>query len=105
MTVYDQGTNDVVAIAEGMPQKTMFKQLLDMGLDYKVYYQDVPAVLQFKDMRHKEARERYAKYEALFTDLESGDIPEFTWIEPGMCTLRSLALLLFCFVCFVFCFF
>lgn len=67
-----------------MPQKTMFKQLLDMGLDYRVYYQDIPSVLQFKDMRHKEARTKYHKYEELFTDLEAGSMPEFTWIEPGM---------------------
>ena len=77
------GTNDDATIVKGMPQKTMFKQLLDMGLDYRVYYQDVPSVLQFKDMRHKEARTKYAKYEQLFDDLETGVFPEFTWVEPA----------------------
>lgn len=77
------GTNDEKTIALGMPQKTMFKQLLDMGLDYRVYHQDIPTVLQFKDMRRKVAREKYAKYEQLFTDLDSGSFPEFTWIEPA----------------------
>jgi phospholipase C len=78
------GTNDDKTIAKGMPQKTMFKQLLDMGLDYRVYYQDVPTVLQFKDMRHKEARQKYAKYDQFFADVQSGEpFPEFTWIEPA----------------------
>lgn len=77
------GTNDEVTIAKGMPQKTMFKQLLDMGLDYKVYYQDVPSVLQFKDMRRKEARTKYAKYDQFFADIKSGIFPEFSWVEPA----------------------
>ena len=33
------GTNDYQRIVFGLPQKTMFKQLLEMGLDYRVYYQ------------------------------------------------------------------
>jgi phospholipase C len=58
------GTNDELTIAKGMPQKTMFRQLVEMGHDYSVYYSDIPTVLMFKDMRHKEARgnpiDRYA---------------------------------------------
>lgn len=76
------GTNDVETIIRGMPQKTMFTQLLEMGLDYRVYFQEIPAVLQFKDMRHKEARQRYSRYENIFTDLSDGNMPEFTWVEP-----------------------
>jgi phospholipase C len=46
------GTNDDLRIAFGFPQKSMYKQLRDMGLDYRVYYQGMqaymyPCTLQF----------------------------------------------------------
>jgi phospholipase C len=82
-TSHGMGTNDELTIAKGLPQKTMFRQLLEMGLDYRVYYQDVPSLLQFKDMRHRDARPRYHRYEQLLTDLKNGDMPDFTWVEPA----------------------
>lgn len=82
-TSHGMGTNDEATIIKGLPQTTMFRQLLEMGLDYRVYYQDVPSVLQFKDMRHKEARTKYRVLDQLFVDLKTGEIPEFTWVEPG----------------------
>jgi phospholipase C len=82
-TSHGMGTNDELTIAKGLPQKTMFRQLLEMGLDYRVYYQDIPSLLQFKDMRHKDARPRYHKYEQLLTDLKNGDMPQFSWVEPA----------------------
>jgi len=82
-TSHGMGTNDDKTIAKGLPQKTMFKQLLDMGLDYRVYFKDVPAVVQHKDMRRKEARDRYRLFDKFYEDLDAGAIPEFTWLEPG----------------------
>ena len=38
------GTNDEVEIVKGWPQKTMFRQLREMGLDYRVYYQGMCGV-------------------------------------------------------------
>ena len=37
-TSHGMGTNDDETMAKGLPQKTMFQQLLDMGLDYRVLY-------------------------------------------------------------------
>lgn len=82
-TSHGMGTNDEVTIAKGLPQKTMFRQLQEMGLDYAVYYQDVPSVLQFKDMRHRDARPRYHAISELYTDVATGNIPEFVWVEPA----------------------
>lgn len=82
-TSHGMGTNDEVEIAKGYPQKTMFRQLQEMGLDYKVYFQDVPSVLQFKDMRHRDARPNYSPYTNIFDDLAAGNMPAFTWIEPA----------------------
>ncbi|CAE7356411.1 NPC1, partial [Symbiodinium microadriaticum] len=85
-TSHGMGTNDAVSIAKGYPQKTMFRQLTEMGLDYRVYFQDVPSVLQFKEMRRKEARSKYRWMDSLFEDLKTGDLPEFTWLEPAYFT-------------------
>jgi phospholipase C len=82
-TSHGMGTNDELTIAKGLPQKTMFRQLLEMGLDYRVYFQQVPTLVQFKDMRHKDARPKYHKYEQLLADLQSGDMPPFSWVEPS----------------------
>jgi len=77
------GTNDVEVIARGMPQKTMFKQMREMGLDYRVYFQDIPHVLMFDDMREPEALQKYRLLDSLYSDLEEGNLPEFVWIEPA----------------------
>lgn len=77
------GTNDEKTIALGMSQKTVFRQLQEMGRDYRVYWSDVPSVLMFKDMRHRDARPKYRQLNDLFVDLAAGDMPEFTWVEPA----------------------
>jgi phospholipase C len=89
-TSHGMGVNDEIVIAKGMPQKTMFRQLLEMGLDYRVYFQLVPAVLMFKDMRHKDARSRYRGFSKFIEDAAAGDLPEFTWIEPSYYTVGSI---------------
>jgi phospholipase C len=82
-TSHGMGTNDEKTIALGLPQKTMFKQLVDMGLDIRVYFQIAPSVLMFKDMRHKDIRGKYKPFPKLYEDLKTGDIPQFTWLEPN----------------------
>jgi phospholipase C len=76
------GTNDVNKMIRGFPQKTMFKQLEEMGLDYRVYFELIPSVLEFKDMRRKEARASYRVLKTLFSDLAAGDLPQYSWVEP-----------------------
>eukprot|EP00602_Paraphysomonas_sp_CaronLab_P013808 CAMPEP_0185042110 /NCGR_PEP_ID=MMETSP1103-20130426/42154_1 /TAXON_ID=36769 /ORGANISM="Paraphysomonas bandaiensis, Strain Caron Lab Isolate" /LENGTH=580 /DNA_ID=CAMNT_0027582119 /DNA_START=43 /DNA_END=1786 /DNA_ORIENTATION=- len=85
-TSHGMGTNDDETMAKGLPQKTMFQQLLDMGLDYRVYVKQIATVAQFKDMRQKEALKRYRFLNKLYEDLETGDIPEFVWVEPAYFT-------------------
>jgi phospholipase C len=77
------GVNDPVTIAKGMPQETMFRQLQRMGLDYRVYWSDLPAVMMFKDVRHRDARPKFKLLDKFFDDVAAGDLPDFTWIEPA----------------------
>ena len=71
-TSHGMGTNDKLTIAKGLPQKTMFKQLVDMGHDVRVYFQTVPTVLMFKDMRRKDIRGNYHTLPKLYEDLAKG---------------------------------
>lgn len=71
-TSHGMGTNDPITIAKGMPQETMFKQLINMGHDIRVYFQIVPTVLMFKDMRRKEVRGNYHLLSKLYEDLANG---------------------------------
>jgi len=82
-TSHGMGTNDAVQMVKGLPQKTMFRQLTEMGLEYRVYYELVPAVLQFKDMRHKDARPKYHRMSDFFEHVASGDLPQYSWLEPN----------------------
>ena len=74
-----------------MPQKTMFRQLEEMGLDYKIYFGQVPAAVIFKDLRHKDARPRYRRLEKLYEDLASGDLAEYSWVEPSYFDVPELS--------------
>ena len=71
-TSHGMGTNDEKTIAKGLPQETMFKQLVDMGHDIRVYFQLVPSVLMFKDMRRQDIRGNYHRFEQVFEDLANG---------------------------------
>lgn len=81
-TSHGMGVNDVETIVKGMPQGTFFGQLRDMGLDYRVYFELIPTVLQFKEMRRKDARERYFGMKQFFQDVSDNNLPEVTWLEP-----------------------
>mmetsp|Transcript_24778 Transcript_24778/g.46596 ORF Transcript_24778/g.46596 Transcript_24778/m.46596 type:complete len:504 (-) Transcript_24778:32-1543(-) len=82
-TSHGMGTNNPKMEGFGLPQKTMFEQLLDMGLDFRVYFQQFPSVLQHKPMRKPKILPKYHLLDKLFDDLERGDMPEFSWVEPG----------------------
>lgn len=83
-TSHGMGTNDVETMVRGLPQKTIFRQVEEMGLDYRIYLGDAPACIMFKDLRHKDARKRYRFLKkSLYDDLAAGDMPDYTWIEPA----------------------
>ena len=82
-TSHGMNTNDPTTIAKGLPQKTIFRQIEEMGLDYRIYFQDVPTALMFKDVRHRDARPRLHSMEKFFLDAAEGNLPDFTWLDPS----------------------
>ena len=81
-TSHGMATCDVETVIKGIPAKTMFRQIEEMGLDWRVYFEMIPAVLMFKDMRHHDVRGRYKGLQSFYTDVSAGDLPEYTWLEP-----------------------
>lgn len=75
--------NNKTTLIHGFKQKTMQRQLLDMGLDYRVYYDDSPSILCFKDIRYARPFHRIHQMHSFYKDAASGDLPEFTWLEPS----------------------
>lgn len=99
-------------MARGLPNKTLFRQLTELGLDWRVYFELVPTTLMFKDMRHKDARKNYFRMsksfcflrfvinsvdrqsfffllfgvlttEKFYEDVANNDLPFYTWLEPN----------------------
>jgi phospholipase C len=88
-TSHGMGTSDVEMIVKGLPSKTMFRQLQEMGLDYRIYFELVPALLMFKDLRHKDARPKYHGFKKFYEDVAAGDLPELSWLEPAYYTVGN----------------
>lgn len=82
-TSHGMATNNNTALALGQPQKTIFRQIEEMGLEYRVYFESVPGTLLFKDMRHRDARPNYHNLKKFYEDLKTGDLPEYSWVEPN----------------------
>ncbi len=71
----------------------MFSQLLDMGLDYRVYFDQVPATLMLKDMRRRAVRDKYRWLDNFYDDVAAGNLTEYSFIEPVyLGTPKSLTL-------------
>jgi phospholipase C len=80
---HGMSTNDVETMARGLPNKTLFRQLTELGLDWRVYFELVPTTLMFKDMRHKDARKNYFRMKKFYEDVANNDLPFYTWLEPN----------------------
>lgn len=76
------GTNDAKLMIKGFPQKTMFKQIEELGLEFRVYFELVPTVLMFKDMRRQPALSSFHSMRKFYEDVAAGDLPSYSWVEP-----------------------
>lgn len=56
----------------------------DMGLDYKIYFQSVPAVLMLRDTRSKDARDSGYALRSFNENAAPDDQPQLiSWLEPN----------------------
>lgn len=80
---HGMSTNDEVTMIKGLPNKTLFRQLTELGMDWRVYFELLPTTLMFKDMRHMDARKNYFRMKKFYEDVAKGDLPFYTWLEPN----------------------
>jgi phospholipase C len=60
--------------------RTVYQALVEAGLDWRYYYTDVPFLGLFAD--HWDET-RIGFVEEFLDACERGDLPEFTWVDPG----------------------
>ena len=79
--------NDDVMTALGWPQESIFARLSAAGADWRVYFTDVPSALLMRDARNVSDVSRYRGIADFAKDAAAGDLPFFTFVEPGFLAL------------------
>ena len=81
-TSHGLGTNDKVHIALGWPQKSVFRAMDEAGFDWRVYFQEVPTPIAFRDVRTPERLLKFRLLEEFTKDAKNGKLPAFSWVDP-----------------------
>lgn len=82
-TSHGAGDNNVLDIALGYPQKTLFQSLNDSGHSWNIYFEEIPTMLQFKDTRHPSYLEHnYFGLKAFADHCQAGTLPDYSFVEP-----------------------
>ena len=71
-------SNDIDAAP--FPQRTIFEAVAESGREWRYYYTDIPFIGLYED--HWQA-DHIGEIDDFFADAEAGDLPAFTWIDPG----------------------
>lgn len=75
-------SNNPTLLAEGYPQRTIFDNLHDAGLSFGVYFQDVPAVLFYRNLRKLKYLLDFHPLRPSFADhARRGTLPNYAVIE------------------------
>jgi phospholipase C len=88
-TSHGYADNDVVMTALGWPQESIFARLSAANASWRVYFTDIPTALLLRDARNASdlAAGRYRPLAEFAKDAAAGDLPFFTWVEPGFLSL------------------
>jgi len=76
------GTNNVLRLALGMPQKSIYQSLTEADLTWTNYFQEVPSVLLLKWPRLPSNWNSFKHYNAFKADCANGTLPHFSFIDP-----------------------
>lgn len=74
-------SNDKGTLLKGMPQRTIYEDVYEAGLSFGVYYQQIPAMLFFRNMRALKYVQNFNPYDRFKTDAMSGRLPNLVVIE------------------------
>lgn len=81
-TSHGATSNDVIRLAVGFPQRTIFDDLNEAGISFGIYFQNLPATLFYRNLRKVKYIPRFHYYEASFRkDAGEGKLPAYTVVE------------------------
>ncbi|XP_058093166.1 non-specific phospholipase C6 [Magnolia sinica] len=77
-------------LAKGYPQKTIFDSLHENGLDFGIYYQNIPSTLFYRNLRKLKYVFKFHQFDLKFKKHASrGSLPRLTVIEPRYFDLKG----------------
>uniref|UniRef100_K7KL69 Uncharacterized protein n=1 Tax=Glycine max TaxID=3847 RepID=K7KL69_SOYBN len=78
-------------LAKGYPQKTIFDSLHENGLDFGIYFQNIPTTLFYRNLRKLKYIWKFHQYDLKFKrDARDGKLPPLTVIEPRYFDLKGI---------------
>ncbi|KAG0452484.1 hypothetical protein HPP92_025148 [Vanilla planifolia] len=81
-TSHGATSNDATQLALGYPQRTIFENIDDAGLSFGIYYQNIPAVLFYRNLRKLKYAAKFHPYDHAFKDhAAGGTLPNYAVIE------------------------
>jgi phospholipase C len=82
--------NDVATLVRGLPQRTIYDQLYDNQIDYRIFASDFSTVLFFARMRALHQLDKYRLMEDFYKHAHDGTLPPFSMVEPRYFTLPGI---------------
>ncbi|XP_077218365.1 non-specific phospholipase C2 [Tasmannia lanceolata] len=81
-TSHGATSNDPMQLALGFPQTTIFDNLYDEGFSFSIYYQNVPAVLFYRNLRKLKYVTKFHSFASEFkAHAKNGKLPNYAVIE------------------------
>ncbi|PHU29621.1 Non-specific phospholipase C6 [Capsicum chinense] len=81
-TSHGATSNIASLLAKGYPQRTIFENLDDAGIDFGIYYQNIPATLFYLNLRKLKYVGKFHPYDITFkNDAKSGRLPGYVVVE------------------------
>lgn len=78
-------------LAKGYPQKTIFDSMHENGLDFGIYFQNIPTTLFYRNLRKLKYISKFHQFDLKFKkDARNGKLPHLTVIEPRYFDLTGL---------------
>ncbi|CAL0311988.1 unnamed protein product [Lupinus luteus] len=82
-TSHGATSNAGLQLTLGYPQQTIYDNLYEAGIDFGIYYQNVPGVLFLRNMRKLKYVSKFHQYDFWFKkDAKRGKLPSYVLIEP-----------------------
>lgn len=78
-------------LAIGYPQRTIFDSMHENGLDFGIYFQNIPTTLFYRNLRKLKYIKKFHQFDLKFKrDARDGKLPPLTVIEPRYFDLTGL---------------